>query len=42
MAYKTIKEIGRGSFGVVELVLDDRGAQMGAKDVRPTQSSRCQ
>jgi eukaryotic-like serine/threonine-protein kinase len=35
MAYKTIKEIGRGSFGVVELVLDDRGRKWARKTFVP-------
>jgi hypothetical protein len=35
MAYATIKEIGRGSFGVAELVVDDSGQQWARKTFVP-------
>jgi serine/threonine protein kinase len=35
MAYKALKEIGRGSFGVVELVADDKGRQLARKTFVP-------
>jgi serine/threonine protein kinase len=35
MAYKTIKEIGKGSFGVVELVTDEKGQQWARKTFVP-------
>jgi eukaryotic-like serine/threonine-protein kinase len=35
MTYKTIKEIGKGSFGVVELVTDKKGRQWARKTFVP-------
>ncbi len=35
MIYKKIKEIGRGSFGIVELVKDEKGRQWARKTFVP-------
>jgi len=35
MSYKSLKEIGRGSFGVVEIVVDGKGRQWARKTFVP-------